>query len=119
MSAAVQPVLTPRTRRPGGCAEATVEPELGPDAAVDLARVVKALADPTRLRIFDALRTASPEAICQCELKPLFDLTQPALSKHLKVLVQARVIAAERSGAWMHYSVPADSRAHELRSWLG
>lgn len=111
-------VTRPRARRPGGCAEVAVEPALGPEDAAELSRVVKALADPTRLRIVDALRTAAPEAICQCELKPLFTISQPALSKHLKVLVEAGVITAERRGAWTHYEVPPDSRLAALAGWI-
>ena len=72
--------------------------------------MVKALADPTRLRIVDTLRKAAPEAICQCELLPLFDMCQPALAKHLKVLVGAGVIGSERRGLWAYYFL---SRRHE------
>jgi ArsR family transcriptional regulator len=54
------PVLSPRERQAGGCCEALVEPDLSPDRAVALAATVKALADPTRLRIVDTLRKAAP-----------------------------------------------------------
>jgi ArsR family transcriptional regulator, arsenate/arsenite/antimonite-responsive transcriptional repressor len=79
--------------------------------------MTKALADPTRLRIVDALRKASPEAVCQCELLPLFDMSQPALAKHLKVLVAAGVLHSERRGLWSFYYVDPDALEH-LRSWL-
>jgi ArsR family transcriptional regulator len=59
--------------------------------------IVKALA--TRLRIVDAIRKADPEAICQCELLRMFDMSQAAVAKHLKVLVTAGVLASERRGA--------------------
>ena len=85
---------------------------------MDLAAVVKALADPTRLRIVDALRKTAPEAACQCELLPLFDMSQPALAKHLKVLVAAGVLATERRGLWAYYFIPHDSRMKELTAWL-
>jgi ArsR family transcriptional regulator, arsenate/arsenite/antimonite-responsive transcriptional repressor len=111
------PVITPRERQPGGCCEAPVQPDLTPEDAVALAAVVKALADPTRLRIVDALRKAAPEAVCQCELKPLFDMSQPALSKHLKVLVTAGVIGSERRGAWAYYYILPDA-TKELVQWL-
>ena len=119
MATAELPVLSPRQRQAGGCCEAAVVPDLDAEAAVGLARVVKALADPTRLRIVDALRKASPEAVCQCELTPLFAMSQPAISKHLRVLTEAGVIATERRGAWAYYFVPADSRIHEVSAWLG
>jgi ArsR family transcriptional regulator len=111
------PVLSPRERQPGGCCEAPVEPDLSADAALALAGTVKALADPTRLRIVDTLRKAAPEAVCQCELLPLFDMSQPALSKHLKILVGAGVIGTERRGLWAYYYVLEDS-LKELTAWL-
>jgi ArsR family transcriptional regulator, arsenate/arsenite/antimonite-responsive transcriptional repressor len=111
------PVITPRERQTGGCCAALVEPDLTTDAAVRIAAVVKALADPTRLRIVDALRKSAPEAICQCELLPLFDMSQPALSKHLKVLVNAGVVGSERRGLWAYYFLLPDA-TKELSAWL-
>jgi len=113
----VLPVLAPRERQAGGCCEVLVQPDLTPDAAHGLAVLVKALADPTRLRIVDALRKSAPEAICQCELLPLFEMSQPALSKHLKVLVSAGVIGTERRGLWAYYFVLPDA-LKELQTWL-
>jgi ArsR family transcriptional regulator len=111
------PVLTPRARQTGGCCVAPVEPDLGAEEAAELAIVVKALADPTRLRIFDTVRKAAPEAVCQCELLPLFDMSQPALAKHLKVLVNAGVLATERRGLWAYYYLVPDA-TKELSQWL-
>jgi ArsR family transcriptional regulator len=110
-------VITPRERQAGGCCAPAVVPDLTPDAAVELAAVVKALADPTRLRIVDALRKAAPEALCQCELKPLFEMSQPALSKHLKVLINAGVVGTERRGLWAYYFVLPDALA-PVRAWI-
>jgi ArsR family transcriptional regulator len=90
---------------------------LYPEAAVALAATVKALADPTRLRIVDTLRKAAPQAVCQCELMPLFDMSQHALSKHLKVLVGAGIIGSERRGLWAYYYLLRGS-TEELIAWL-
>lgn len=114
---ACTPVLTPRERQAGGCCKAFVEPDLSPEDAVELAVVVKALADPTRLRIFDTVRKAAPEAVCQCELLPLFEMSQPALAKHLKVLVAAGVLATERRGLWAYYYL-VEGATEELTAWL-
>src|SRR3954451_7873047 len=111
------PVISPRERQAGGCCLAPVEPDLGPERAADLATIAKALADPTRLRIVDAVRKASPEAICQCELVPLFEMSQPALSKHLKVLTGAGVLGAEKRGLWTYYYERPRAR-EELIEWL-
>ena len=111
------PVLTPRERQAGGCCKAFVEPDLSVEAAVELAAAAKALADPTRLRILDTLRKAAPEAVCQCELLPLFAISQPALSKHLKVLLAAGMVASERRGLWTYYYL-VDGALEELTGWL-
>jgi ArsR family transcriptional regulator len=111
------PVITPRERQVGGCCDPLVEPDLGVGEAASLAVLVKALADPTRLRIVDTIRKAAPEAVCQCELLPLFSMSQPALSKHLKILVGAGVLASERRGLWAYY-YPVPDSTKELLSWL-
>jgi ArsR family transcriptional regulator len=108
------PVLSPRER---GCCEVPAEPEIGRDAAGRLAAVAKALGDPTRVLIVDALRAAAPEAVCQCELLPLFEMSQPALAKHLKLLVGAGVIGTERRGLWAYYFLLPDG-LKELRAWI-
>jgi ArsR family transcriptional regulator, arsenate/arsenite/antimonite-responsive transcriptional repressor len=111
------PVLSPRERRAGGCCGPVAVPELERGKAIELAAVFKALGDPTRLLIVDALRASAPEALCQCELLPLFEISQPALAKHLKVLVGAGVIGTERRGLWAYYFLLPD-RLKELYSWL-
>src|SRR5208283_924073 len=110
-------MISQRERQSGGCCTPFVEPDLSADQAISLAALTKALADPTRLRIIDAVRKASPEAVCQCELLPLFEMSQPALSKHLKVLVAAGVLGSERRGLWAFYFLAADG-LKELVSWL-
>lgn len=117
MSATELPVISPRERQVGGCCAAAVEPDLTPERAARLAGVAKALGDPTRLQIVDVLRKSAPEALCQCELVPLFEMSQPALAKHLKVLVNAGLIGAERRGLWAYYYVLPDA-TEELTIWL-
>lgn len=109
--------LSPRARQMGGCCSAPVSPDLDHEAATALAAVVKALADPTRLRLVDAVRKAAPEAVCQCELVPLFPMSQPALAKHLKQLVTAGVLGSERRGLWTYY-FPVPGGTDVLTAWL-
>jgi ArsR family transcriptional regulator, arsenate/arsenite/antimonite-responsive transcriptional repressor len=117
MALAELPVLSPRERRAGGCCVPAVVPDLTAHRAAELATLAKALGDPTRLRIVDAVRKAAPEALCQCELVPLFDMSQPGLAKHLRVLVAAGVLGSERRGAWTYYYLHPDA-LEELSSWL-
>ena len=111
------PVLSPRRRQSGGCCVAAAEPNVDVRQATALAAVAKALGDPTRLRIVDAVRSAAPEAVCQCELLPLFDMSQPALAKHLRVLVDAGVLASQRRGTWTYYYTRPDG-LEGLTRWL-
>ena len=112
------PTISPRTRVAWGCCTPLVEPSIDAAAAADLAKVAKAIGDPVRLRIVDTVRQAAPEAVCQCEITPLFEISQPAVFKHLKVLVEAGVLAVERRGAWAYYFVPEHSSLEVLTAWL-
>jgi ArsR family transcriptional regulator len=105
-----------RVRPARARSERAIAGELRPAQARMLATQAKALADPTRLQIVDVLRGA-PRALCQCELMPLFEMSQQALSKHLRILTGAGVIASERRGVWTYYS-RAPGALDEIRSWL-
>lgn len=111
------PVLSPRRRQSADCCATIVRPDVTPTAASSLAAVAKALGDPTRLQIVDVIRKAAPEAVCQCELTPLFEMSQPALSKHLKVLIAAGILQSERRGTWTYYYARPGG-LQELTSWL-
>jgi ArsR family transcriptional regulator, arsenate/arsenite/antimonite-responsive transcriptional repressor len=111
------PVLSPRRRQSAGCCVTPAQPGLSAEQATVLAPVAKALGDPTRLRIVDAVRTAAPEAVCQCELLPLFSMSQAGLAKHLKVLVEAGILASERRGTWTYYYTRPGG-TEDLTSWL-
>ena len=111
------PVISERERQPGGCCTPLVQPDITAEQAGRMAALAKALADPTRLLIVDAVRKAAPEAVCQCELLPLFRMSQPALSKHLKVLIRAGILGSERRGLWAYYYVRPEATG-ELTSWL-
>ena len=111
------PTLSPRTKTAGGCCVPFIESDLSDQRVADLAAVGKAVGDPTRVRIVDVLRKASPEAVCACELTPLFDMSQPAVSRHLRVLRDAGVIGVERRGLWSYYFIPEDSTLEVLDAW--
>jgi ArsR family transcriptional regulator, arsenate/arsenite/antimonite-responsive transcriptional repressor len=89
-----------------GCCPGLASAPLGEDQAADLAKIFKALGDPVRLRLMSmiASRGAGGET-CVCELTPAFDLSQPTISHHLKLLRQAGLIDCERRGTWVYYWV--------------
>ena len=85
-------------------------------AAADIAAIARALSDPVRARIVDVLRRSGGE-VCQCHLQPLFDISQPTLSHHLRKLADAGLIAVSRRGRWAYYSLDS-GRVEVLKSWL-
>ena len=111
--------LAPKTKRPAGdpCCEAIVHPDVGPERAERMAMVAKALGDATRIQLVDVLRKHAGK-VCVCELVPLFDLSQPTVSHHLKVLRDAGLVGSERKGLWAYYYVLPEA-LEELASWLG
>ncbi len=76
--------------------------------AAGLAQVFKALGDPVRLRLVSLIGARQGGEVCVCDLTAAFDLTQPTISHHLKVLREAGIIDSERRGTWVYYRlVPA------------
>jgi ArsR family transcriptional regulator len=77
-------------------------------AAASLAQVFKALGDPVRIRLVSLIGAHQGGEVCVCDLTTAFDLTQPTISHHLKVLRSAGIIDSERRGTWVYYRlVPA------------
>jgi ArsR family transcriptional regulator len=110
--------LTPKTKRPAGepCCEPVVYPDVDRDQAIRMAGIAKALADPVRVQLIDVLRKHAGK-VCVCELVPLFDLSQPTVSHHLKVLRQSGLVGSERQGLWVYYYVIPEA-LEELSRWL-
>jgi len=82
-------------------------PPLAPAAAERLAARFRALADPTRVAIVN--RLAQAEETCVCDLTAAFDLSQPTISHHLKVLREAGLVESSRRGTWAYYRVVPDT----------
>lgn len=76
---------------------------LSEEAAGELALVLKALAEPTRLRLLSLIQAHDGGEACVCELAEPIDLTQPTVSHHLKVLHDAGLVTRERRATWVYY----------------
>jgi ArsR family transcriptional regulator len=115
---AVDLELAPKTKRPAGvrCCEPVVYPDVEREQAARMAAIAKALGDPIRLQLVDVLRKHAGK-VCVCELVPLFDISQPTLSHHLKTLRAAGIVDSERRGLWAYYYVLPDA-LEELTAWL-
>jgi ArsR family transcriptional regulator, arsenate/arsenite/antimonite-responsive transcriptional repressor len=89
------------------CAPLLREP-ISASQASQLAGLLKALADPTRLRLVSMVAAHEDGEACVCDLTGPLGLTQPTISHHLKILVDAGILTRDKRGVWAYYAlVPA------------
>jgi ArsR family transcriptional regulator, arsenate/arsenite/antimonite-responsive transcriptional repressor len=84
------------------CPPLSREP-LSAEQASQVAPLLKALADPVRLRLLSLIASHPGGEACVCDLTQAFDLTQPTISHHLKVLHEAGLLDREKRGVWVYY----------------
>lgn len=91
--------------RPLDCCSDVIEPQrLGIDERARMLSVFKALADGTRLEIF-RLITAQVAPICACDIVDRFDVSQPTIAHHIKILREAGLITSTKIGIWAYYQI--------------
>jgi ArsR family transcriptional regulator len=103
-------VLTPIEA--AGCCEPLLSAELSQDQAEQVAPLLKALGDPVRLRLMSLVAAHEGGEACVCELNDAFDLSQPTISHHLKVLHDVGLLERTKRGVWVFYR----ARTEALRS---
>lgn len=86
------------------CTPVTGTP-MSTEQAEEVATLLKALADPVRLRLVSLIAANADGEACVCDLNCAFDLTQATISHHLKVLHSAGVLDRDKRGVWVYYSV--------------
>jgi ArsR family transcriptional regulator len=89
------------------CSPLMAEP-LTSEQAGQLAPLMKALADPVRLRLLSLVAAHADGEACVCDLNDAFDLSQPTISHHLKVLHEAGLLDRSKRGTWVYYRIKAD-----------
>ncbi|PZG56003.1 transcriptional regulator [Spongiactinospora gelatinilytica] len=87
------------------CCPPIARQRLNESEAAELAVLLKAVADPVRLRLLSMIGSHTGGEICVCDLTGAFDLTAPTISHHLKVLRTAGLIDGERRGTWVYYRI--------------
>jgi ArsR family transcriptional regulator len=92
------------------CSPLTREP-LSQQAAEQIAPLLKALADPARLRLLSLVASHEDGEACICDLNPAFDLSQPTISHHLKVLHDVGLLDREKRGVWVYYRARPEALA--------
>ncbi|MGQ7295928.1 metalloregulator ArsR/SmtB family transcription factor [Quadrisphaera sp. KR29] len=106
MSAALQAAPAASSAAPGlaCCAPLARQPLSAEDAAA-LARTLKAVADPARLRLLSLVAAHEGGEACVCDLTEPLGLSQPTVSHHLKVLVEAGLLTRDKRGVWAYYAL--------------
>jgi ArsR family transcriptional regulator len=93
----------------GICCSPPSRPPMPQEQAEYIVPMLKALADPVRLRLTSLVASYEPGAACVCDLVSAFNLSQPTISHHLKVLHETGLLKREKRGVWVFYSVQADA----------
>jgi ArsR family transcriptional regulator len=102
-------VLTP-AETAACCAPLSAGP-LSMEQAEQVAPLLKALADPVRLRLMSLVASRPGGEACVCDLNEAFDLSQPTISHHLKVLREAGLVDRDKRGVWVYYRVRTQALA--------
>ncbi len=102
---------------PAPCCASVRAEVLGEDDADILARSFAALADPTRLRLLSYVAAAQGEEVCACDLVAVSGRSQPTVSHHMKLLVDAGLVSRAKRGLWVWYRIDP-ARLDELRGAL-
>src|SRR6187455_1912656 len=84
------------------CSPVTREP-MSAESAAQIAPLLKALADPVRLRLLSMVASHEDGEACVCDLNDAFDLSQPTISHHLKVLHDSGLLERTKRGVWVYY----------------
>lgn len=100
------------------CCSPLMREPLSADAALRISPLLKALADPVRLRLLSLVASHGDGEACVCDLQEAFDLSQPTISHHLKVLHEAGLLERAKRGVWVFYRVRASALA-DLSALLG
>src|ERR1051326_8428649 len=99
------------------CSPLLAEP-LSTEQAEHLAPLLKALADPVRLRLLSLVAAHADGEACVCDLNDAFDLSQPTISHHLKVLHEVGLLERSKRGVWVYYKARPGA-LQDLASLLG
>jgi ArsR family transcriptional regulator, arsenate/arsenite/antimonite-responsive transcriptional repressor len=100
------------------CCSPLVQEPIAADQAERIAPLLKAIADPVRLRLLSLVASHVDGEACVCDLNDAFDLSQPTISHHLKVLHEVGLLDRSKRGVWVYYAIRADALA-EVAKLLG
>lgn len=109
----------PATISDAACCASTAAPAISVDDAERIARVFKALGDPTRIRLLSLIASGEGGEACICDLTEPVGLSQGTVSHHMKLLAEAGLVTREQRGRWAYFAITdgaLDAAADALRS---
>jgi ArsR family transcriptional regulator len=104
-------LLVPSPADTAACCPPLSREPLSAEQAAQIAPLLKALADPVRLRLMSLIASHPGGEACVCDLNDAFDLTQPTISHHLKVLHEAGLLDRAKRGVWVYYRARTEALA--------
>ena len=100
------------------CCSPLVQEPISAEQADRIAPLLKAIADPVRLRLLSLVASHGDGEACVCDLTDAFDLSQPTISHHLKVLHEVGLLDRSKRGVWVYYRVRPEALS-DLAKLLG
>ena len=111
-------LLEPTPVQTVACCSPLVQEPMSSATAERIAPLLKAIADPVRLRLLSLVASHADGEACVCDLNDAFDLSQPTISHHLKVLHEVGLLDRSKRGVWVYYAVRSEALA-DLAALLG
>lgn len=116
-SMTVLPVTIDATSVQASCCPPAVDAMVDDATAQDLAKVFKALGDPNRVKLFSLITASASGEMCVCDLTAPIGLSQPTVSHHMKLLVEAGLVTRQQRGKWAYYQPTIGTLANAARAF--
>jgi ArsR family transcriptional regulator len=100
------------------CCSPLLSEPMSVESAERISPLLKALADPVRLRLLSLVAAHADQEACVCDLNDAFELSQPTISHHLRVLHEAGLLDRSKRGTWVYYAVRREALA-DLAQLIG
>ena len=101
------------------CYTPLVQEPISAEQTARIAPLLKALADPVRLRLLSLIASHADGEACVCELNDAFDLSQPTISHHLKLLHEVGLLDRSKRGVWVYYRARPQTLADVAQLLVG
>ncbi|GAA1628273.1 ArsR/SmtB family transcription factor [Leucobacter chromiireducens] len=111
------PVTLDTTSAQASCCPPPVDAMVDDATALELAKVFKALGDPNRVKLFSLITASASGEMCVCDLTAPVGLSQPTVSHHMKLLVEAGLVTREQRGKWAYYQPTIGALANAARAF--